>query len=76
MNYKKVLYRINLARSFRVLIKRKEKHLEGLREAQPGSPSVFCPNDSRRDAILNERDEIFDWTAQVVEDAMLDDLVR
>lgn len=50
--------------------------MEGLREAQPGSPSVFCPNDSRRDAILNERDEIFDWTAQVVEGAMLDDLVR
>ena len=40
------------------------------------APRFFCPNDSRRDAILNERDEIFDWTAQVVEDAMLDDLVR
>lgn len=36
--------------------------------------SLIELSDSRRDAILNERDEIFDWTAQVVEDATLDDL--
>ncbi len=36
--------------------------------------SLIEMTDSRRDTILEEREDYYDWTAQVVEDATLADL--